>query len=79
MTCSHAFWQQVHFRSGKTGSPHASHDFSSMYFATNIGGKRKNVLSLKNDLGRKSGKSEVTIFSYSEEVVPRGEIRSTSP
>ena len=45
MTRSHAFWQQVHFWRGKTGSPRASHDFCSMYFTTNIGGKKKNVFS----------------------------------
>ena len=38
--------------------------------------KIKMYFPLKNDLGRKS---EVTIFSYSVEVVPCGEIRSTSP
>ena len=32
--------------------------------------KEKCIFPSKNDLGRKSGKSEVTIFSYSMEVVP---------
>jgi len=39
------FGNKCTFGGEKTGIPRASHNFCSMYFASNIGGKKKNVFS----------------------------------